>query len=96
MVDFATKHPMSLAVIVLELVILALFVILVSAISFYLFYWFNVLFISLICIFILALNALSCEAHRNTHTVDERADITVDIDGSGPLPPFRVTCEFEG
>ncbi|CAH1403187.1 unnamed protein product [Nezara viridula] len=43
-----------------------------------------------------SLNALSCEAHRNTHTVDESADITVDIDGSGPLPPFRVTCEFEG
>ncbi|XP_072742598.1 neurexin-4 isoform X2 [Anoplolepis gracilipes] len=41
-----------------------------------------------------SLNPLSCEAYKNMNAVNQRADIKVDVDGSGPLKPFPVTCEF--
>ncbi|XP_011301961.1 neurexin-4 isoform X1 [Fopius arisanus] len=41
-----------------------------------------------------SLHPLSCEAYRNTNTVDQKAAIKIDVDGSGPLEPFPVTCEF--
>ncbi|XP_017770023.1 PREDICTED: neurexin-4 isoform X1 [Nicrophorus vespilloides] len=41
-----------------------------------------------------SLHSLSCEAYKNVHSVGQRADITVDVDGSGPLAPFQVTCEY--
>lgn len=40
------------------------------------------------------MNPLSCEAYKNTNSVNQRADIKIDVDGSGPLRPFPVTCEF--
>lgn len=43
-----------------------------------------------------ALNPLSCEAYKNTNPVGQRADVNIDVDGSGPLSPFPVTCEFYG
>ncbi|KAL0271077.1 UNVERIFIED_CONTAM: hypothetical protein PYX00_008294 [Menopon gallinae] len=39
-------------------------------------------------------NPLSCEAYKNVNSVGQKADIKIDIDGSGPLKPFPVTCEF--
>lgn len=44
--------------------------------------------------FITALNPLSCEAYKNMNSVNQRAEIKIDVDGSGPLKPFPVTCEF--
>ncbi|XP_012235285.2 neurexin-4 isoform X1 [Linepithema humile] len=41
-----------------------------------------------------SLNPLSCEAYKNMNPVNQKAEITVDVDGSGPLKPFPVTCEF--
>ncbi|XP_043289273.1 neurexin-4 isoform X1 [Venturia canescens] len=41
-----------------------------------------------------SLNPLSCEAYKHTNAVSQRADVTIDVDGSGPLDPFPVTCEF--
>ncbi|XP_051175571.1 neurexin-4 isoform X1 [Leptopilina boulardi] len=41
-----------------------------------------------------SMNPLSCEAYKNTNSVNQRADIKIDVDGSGPLRPFPVTCEF--
>ncbi|XP_044018099.1 neurexin-4 isoform X2 [Aphidius gifuensis] len=41
-----------------------------------------------------SLNSLSCEAYKNMNPVNQRADIKIDVDGSGPLEPFPVTCEF--
>ncbi|XP_035221319.1 neurexin-4-like isoform X2 [Stegodyphus dumicola] len=43
-------------------------------------------------------NQLSCEAYKLSHPKSRRADINIDIDGSGPLKYFPVTCEypFEG
>ncbi|KAF6207362.1 hypothetical protein GE061_018603 [Apolygus lucorum] len=38
--------------------------------------------------------SLSCEAHKNAGAVGERERIQIDVDGSGPLSPFNVTCEF--
>ncbi|CAG2055774.1 unnamed protein product, partial [Timema podura] len=40
------------------------------------------------------LNPLSCTAYKNTNAVNQRADLKIDVDGSGPLRPFPVTCEF--
>lgn len=37
---------------------------------------------------------LSCEAYKNIHSINQRADIMIDVDGSGPLDSFPVTCEF--
>ncbi|XP_018016939.1 neurexin-4 isoform X2 [Hyalella azteca] len=41
-----------------------------------------------------AMNPVSCAAYgkQNPHT--KKADIYLDVDGSGPLEPFPVTCEF--
>ncbi|XP_053986437.1 neurexin-4 isoform X1 [Hylaeus anthracinus] len=41
-----------------------------------------------------SLNPLSCEAYKNINSVNQRADIKIDVDGSGPLNPFPVVCEF--
>ncbi|XP_031336350.1 neurexin-4 isoform X3 [Photinus pyralis] len=41
-----------------------------------------------------SLNALSCQAYKNVQTVGQKAEIKIDVDGSGPLAPFPVTCEF--
>ena len=40
------------------------------------------------------MHPLSCEAYKNKNSVSQRADIKIDVDGSGPLDPFPVTCEF--
>lgn len=40
------------------------------------------------------MNPLSCEAYKNTNAVKQRKEIKIDVDGSGPLRPFSVTCEF--
>lgn len=44
--------------------------------------------------FITALNPLSCQAYKNVQSVQQRASVMIDVDGSGPLNPFPVTCEF--
>ncbi|XP_015181762.1 PREDICTED: neurexin-4 isoform X4 [Polistes dominula] len=41
-----------------------------------------------------SLYPLSCEAYKNMNSVNQRAEIKIDVDGSGPLAPFPVTCEF--
>ncbi|KAI5723877.1 hypothetical protein M8J76_012129 [Diaphorina citri] len=41
-----------------------------------------------------SLNPLSCEAYRNVNSVGTHSNIHIDVDGSGPLKPFPVTCEF--
>lgn len=41
-----------------------------------------------------ALNPLSCQAYKNVQSVQQKANILIDVDGSGPLNPFPVTCEF--
>ncbi|XP_047345060.1 neurexin-4 isoform X2 [Vespa velutina] len=41
-----------------------------------------------------SLHPLSCEAYKNMNSVNQRAEIKIDVDGSGPLAPFPVTCEF--
>lgn len=41
-----------------------------------------------------SLNPLSCQAYKNVQSVNQRATINIDVDGSGPLKPFPVTCEF--
>lgn len=41
-----------------------------------------------------SINSLSCEAYKNVQAVGQRAEIKIDVDGSGPLAPFPVTCEF--
>lgn len=44
-----------------------------------------------------SLNPLSCQAYKlvqNTNTQQNAANIQIDVDGSGPLKPFPVTCEF--
>lgn len=40
------------------------------------------------------MNPLSCQAYKNVQSVNQRATINIDVDGSGPLRPFPVTCEF--
>ncbi|XP_055376798.1 neurexin-4 isoform X1 [Condylostylus longicornis] len=39
-------------------------------------------------------NPLSCQAYKNVQAVQQRVNIDIDVDGSGPLKPFPVTCEF--
>ncbi|CAD7082270.1 unnamed protein product [Hermetia illucens] len=39
-------------------------------------------------------NPLSCQAYKNVQHVQQRVQINIDVDGSGPLAPFPVTCEF--
>jgi contactin associated protein-like 2 len=42
-----------------------------------------------------SLNSLSCEDYRKSpNSINQRADIRIDVDGSGPLRPFLVTCDF--
>lgn len=33
-------------------------------------------------------------AYKNIQAVGQRAEVKIDVDGSGPLAPFPVTCEF--
>ncbi|XP_018305702.1 neurexin-4 isoform X2 [Mycetomoellerius zeteki] len=40
-----------------------------------------------------SLNPLSCQAYKNMNSVNQRVEIKIDVDGSGPLKPFPVTCE---
>ncbi|XP_011050796.1 PREDICTED: neurexin-4 isoform X2 [Acromyrmex echinatior] len=40
-----------------------------------------------------SLNPLSCQAYKNINSVNQRVEIKIDVDGSGPLKPFPVTCE---
>ncbi|XP_074114384.1 neurexin-4 isoform X3 [Cotesia typhae] len=37
---------------------------------------------------------LSCEAYKNSNAGNQRVEIKIDVDGSGPLDPFPVTCMF--
>lgn len=42
-----------------------------------------------------SLNPLSCEDYRKSpNSINQKAEIKIDVDGSGPLKPFPVTCEF--
>ncbi|XP_063893286.1 neurexin-4 isoform X2 [Helicoverpa armigera] len=41
-----------------------------------------------------SVHPLSCQAYKNVQAVSRSADIHIDVDGSGPLPAFPVTCEF--
>ncbi|KAK2575769.1 hypothetical protein KPH14_007155 [Odynerus spinipes] len=41
-----------------------------------------------------SLNPLSCEAYKNMNPVNQKVDIKIDVDGSGPLAPFPVICEY--
>ena len=41
-----------------------------------------------------ALNPISCAAYGIQNPGIKRAEIYIDIDGSGPLVPFPVACEF--
>lgn len=43
-----------------------------------------------------ALNPLSCEAYKNAAAVGQKAEVKIDVDGSGPLKPFPVSCEYYG
>ena len=40
------------------------------------------------------MNPVSCAAYGKQNLLTKRADIFIDVDGSGPLEPFPVTCEF--
>lgn len=42
----------------------------------------------------IAKHPLSCEAFRLANKDSGTVDIQIDVDGSGPLEPFKVTCEF--
>lgn len=44
----------------------------------------------------IALNPLSCRAYKNVNPVGQNSDIKIDVDGSGPLKPFPVTCQYYG
>lgn len=37
---------------------------------------------------------LSCLAYKNVKVVGLHENTVIDVDGSGPLAPFPVTCEF--
>ncbi|XP_063906965.1 neurexin-4 isoform X1 [Zophobas morio] len=41
-----------------------------------------------------SINPLSCQAYKNVQAVNHKAEVKIDVDGSGPLAPFPVTCEF--
>ncbi|XP_059490529.1 neurexin-4 isoform X2 [Neocloeon triangulifer] len=41
-----------------------------------------------------SLHSLSCAAFKEKNSVDQNSRISIDVDGSGPLDPFPVTCEF--
>ena len=39
-------------------------------------------------------NPISCESFRQSGANASPVDISIDVDGSGPLKAFPVTCEF--
>lgn len=39
-------------------------------------------------------NPLSCQAFKNVQSVQQRVSLDIDVDGSGPLKPFPVVCEY--
>ncbi|XP_028165435.1 neurexin-4 [Ostrinia furnacalis] len=41
-----------------------------------------------------SVHPLSCQAYKNVMSVSRSVDLHIDVDGSGPLPAFPVTCEF--
>ena len=41
-----------------------------------------------------SLNFMSCVQYKNAHPDSQYAETIIDIDGSGPLAPFPVRCEF--
>ncbi|XP_069969361.1 neurexin-4 isoform X3 [Penaeus vannamei] len=41
-----------------------------------------------------SLNPISCAAYGMQNPGSKRAEVFIDVDGSGPLVPFPVTCEF--
>ena len=36
---------------------------------------------------------MSCEMHKQYSNVEGLEQATIDPDGSGPLPPFEVSCD---
>lgn len=42
------------------------------------------------------MHPLSCRAFKNVNPVGQNSDIKIDVDGSGPLNPFPVTCQYYG
>ena len=41
-----------------------------------------------------SLNWLSCIQFQNKHPLSRFTETIIDVDGSGPIPPARVKCEF--
>ncbi|XP_004931219.1 neurexin-4 isoform X1 [Bombyx mandarina] len=41
-----------------------------------------------------SVHPLSCQAYHSVSAARRSASVHIDVDGSGPLPPFPVTCEF--
>ena len=41
-----------------------------------------------------SLNFMSCVHYKNAHPDSRYAETVIDVDGSGPLAPFPVRCEF--
>ncbi|KAL0832456.1 hypothetical protein ABMA28_000688 [Loxostege sticticalis] len=41
-----------------------------------------------------SVHPLSCQAYKNVMSVSRSVELHIDVDGSGPLPAFPVTCEF--
>ncbi|GBP09577.1 Neurexin-4 [Eumeta japonica] len=41
-----------------------------------------------------SIHPLSCTAYKNAQSVSRSAEISIDVDGSGSLDAFPVTCEF--
>ncbi len=41
-----------------------------------------------------SLNFKSCIHYKNSHPESRFAETVIDVDGSGPLPPFPVRCDF--
>ena len=54
------------------------------------------LYSQLIVLLFLAQYYVSCEESRMLNPIVPSVVITIDIDDSGPLEPFEVTCLFEG
>lgn len=45
-------------------------------------------------LYLIAIYFLSCESYKMAFPNSRRVDINIDIDGSGPLSYFPVTCDF--
>ncbi|CAG7823734.1 unnamed protein product [Allacma fusca] len=41
-----------------------------------------------------SLHPVSCQSHRNLHGSNQRTNIKIDPDGSGPLESFYVSCQY--